>query len=84
MRYYILSTPAGDEVVRLSGGAAAYFENKSGRWIPDPLLAAEVLFGGDWRQLEADELPPGIPGSTTQRPAVRKSRFLRRGRHARK
>ncbi|KAA1395998.1 hypothetical protein [Aeromicrobium ginsengisoli] len=84
MRYYVLSTPAGDEVVRLSGGAAAYFETDSGRWIPDPLLAAEVLFGGDWRQLEDHELPPGVPGSTTQSPRPRKSRFLRRGRHTRK
>jgi hypothetical protein len=84
MRYYVLSTPSGDELARLYGGAAAYFETTSGRWITDPLLATEVLFGGAGRELEPHELPPGITESTPQPPPARKSRWFRRGRHSRK
>ncbi|KQV74491.1 hypothetical protein ASC61_05450 [Aeromicrobium sp. Root344] len=84
MRYYVLSTPAGDEVVRLSGGSAAYFETSTGRWVPDPLLAAEVRFGGEWRQVESHELPPGVAPVNEEQPRLRKSRSLRRGRHTRK
>lgn len=84
IRYYALTTPAGVEVVRLSRGIAAYFETKTGRWIADPLLAVEVRFGGDWRQVEPHELPPGITEDADKTPRIRKSRVLRRGRHSRK
>ena len=84
MRYYVLSTPAGDEVVRLSSGSAAYFETKTGRWVADPLLAVEVRYGGEWREVEPRELPPGIADEVDESPRVRKSRSLRRGRHSRK
>jgi hypothetical protein len=84
VRYYVLSTPAGDEVVRLSGGTASYFETSTGRWVSDPLLAVEVRFGGDWRPVESHELPPGMADHVDETPRVRKSRTLRRGRHSRK
>jgi len=84
MRYYVLNSPSGEEVVRLSHGLAAYFDPSTGRWIPDPLLAVEVRSSGDWRQVDTDELPPGIIGDSEMRPEGRKSRALRRGRHSRR
>ena len=81
MRYYVLSTPAGDEVARLSRGSASYFETETGRWIPDPLLALEVQMDDDWREVDAHELPPGIPDVD---PQDGRSRGPRRGRHSRK
>jgi hypothetical protein len=84
MRYFVLTTPAGDEVVRLSRGTAAYFETKTGRWVPDPLLAVEVRYGGDWREVESGDLPPGIADVADETPRVRRSRARRNGRHSRK
>jgi hypothetical protein len=84
MRYFVLSTPGGDEVARLSRGTAAYFEATTGRWVPDPLLAVEVRFSGDWREVESHELPPGISDVVAEKPRIPRSRALRRGRHSRK
>ncbi len=84
MRYYVLNTSADQEVVRLSHGLAAYFDAATGRWIPDPLLAVEVRSSGDWRRVDADELPPGIVGDAEDSSRGRKSRALRRGRHSRR
>ncbi|MEV7398253.1 hypothetical protein [Aeromicrobium sp. NPDC092404] len=85
MRYYVLSTPAGDEVVRLSRGTAAYFESATGRWIPDPLLAVEVRFGGEWRQVDSGELPPEVTEIADAEPRIRRSRSSsRRGRRFRR
>ncbi|WP_332664055.1 hypothetical protein [Aeromicrobium sp.] len=83
MRYYVLTTPAGAEVVRLSRGIASYFDASTGRWIADPLLAVEVRFDGDWREVEPAELPPGIVDVADERPRTRWTRTLRRGRHSR-
>jgi hypothetical protein len=84
VRYYVLTTSTGDEVVRLSGGTAAYFDTATGRWVSDPLLAVEVRSSGDWRQVEPRDLPPGIADDDAEAPSNRKARRLRRGRHARK
>lgn len=84
MRYYVLTTPGGAEVVRLGRGTAAYFEASTGRWIADPLLALEVRVGGEWREVESHELPPGVIDDTNEPPRGRKSRAGRRGRHSRK
>jgi hypothetical protein len=84
VRYYVLNTPEGDEVARLSRrGSASYFESTSQRWIPDPLLAVEVKSGGEWRHVEAHELPPSIADVTVDEPRPRRFRLIRRGRHSR-
>ncbi len=84
MRYYVLTTPGDDEIVRLNHGTASYFDAATGRWIPDPLLAVEVRSSGDWRQVDPDQLPPGIADDVEAQPRGRKSRALRRGRHSRR
>lgn len=84
MRYFVLTTPGGAEVVRLSGGTAAYFETTTRRWVSDPLLALEVRVGGEWREVESHELPPGVVDVANETPRGRKSRAVRRGRHSRK
>jgi hypothetical protein len=84
MRYYVLNSPAGVEIARLSGGNAAYFETTTGRWVPDPLLAVEVRVGDDWRQVEAHELPRGVADDVGEDPRGRRSRSPHRGRHSRK
>jgi hypothetical protein len=84
MRYYVLNTPAGDEVARLSSrGTASYFETTTRRWIPDPLLAVEVASSADWREVEPYELPTAVADHVDENPRVRKFRVLRRGRHSR-
>lgn len=84
MRYYVLNTPVGEEVVRLSHGTASYFDATKGRWIPDPLLAVEVRASGDWREVDPTELPPGIVVDSERTPRSRRSRPGRRGRHSRR
>jgi hypothetical protein len=63
MQYFILTTPGQpDEVARCPRrSAASYYEPESQKWIPDPLLAVEILAGDDWRPVDVSELPPGLP-----------------------
>jgi hypothetical protein len=81
MRYYLLRSPAGEEVVRIINGSATYFDMPTGRWIPDPLLALEVRVSGDWREVAPHELPPALAHLAEGAAPSRKSR---RGRHSRK
>ena len=80
MRYYVLTTPAGREVVRVNKGSAMYYDESDGRWIPDPLLAVEVRISGDWREVAPHELPPPLAHAAE---AEVPSRRFRRGRHSR-
>lgn len=77
MRYYILSTPGQPaEVARMERrSAAAYYEPESQKWITDPLLAIEILAGGDWRPVDVADLPPGL---TDVEPAAPRSRVKAR------
>jgi len=84
MRYYVLKTPAGDEVVRVSRGTAMYFDPRKGRWIPDPLLALEVRLSADWREVAPHELPPAVADIVDAEAPARKAGGLRRGRHSRR
>ena len=62
MRYYVLSTPGRpDEVARMRRrSAASYYDPASQKWIPDPLLAVEILTSDEWRQVEFADLPAGL------------------------
>ena len=69
MQYYILSTPGqADELARWRRrSVAAYYDPTSQRWVPDPLLAVEILAGEDWKPIDVSDLPPGLPDVDTDR-----------------
>lgn len=83
MRYFILSTPGqSDEVARWQRhGGASYYDAATRTWIPDPLLAAELSLGEDWRAVDPAALPPDliVDDSEPRRPG-RRSRGRRSAR----
>ncbi len=85
MRYYVMTSPGGsEEVVRISEGTPMYFDAKTRRWVPDPLLALEVRMSNDWREVASHELPLGLAHAGEGVTRTRKFGTLRRGRHSRK
>ncbi len=84
MRYYVLRAPGGEEVVRVSQGTSMYFDAKTGRWVPDPLLALEVRMSTDWREVASHELPLGLAHGGDGTTRTRRFGAIRRGRHSRK
>ncbi|AXT86309.1 hypothetical protein C6I20_14730 [Aeromicrobium sp. A1-2] len=93
MKYFVLRTPGQpDELARWTrrGNSAAFYDDGTGSWIPDPLLAVQITRSDGWQLLDPADLPPGLAREIRQpalrRRASRSPRWVRRlrvGRHAR-
>ncbi|MEJ7634830.1 hypothetical protein [Aeromicrobium sp.] len=79
MQYFILSTPGyADEIARwYLSSTPAYYDARSDRWVPEPLLAVMLVDGGGWRRVEAADLPAELvkndPASLPARQVVNRS-----------